>query len=150
MGEVLKLDQLQRKGRHIANRCLLCHENEESIDYILLHCVKTRVLWGTLFFPSLIWLRFSLLHSNKLWRNEGVLCREESEGAVGSCTFMPFLDSFGKQAIGFSLMMRSGPSKISKAIFCTFFDQRPNFRSKRVHTPPTHPLVGSIDWLGSS
>ena len=31
------------------NRCYLCQRNEESIDYILLHCEKARTLWVLLF-----------------------------------------------------------------------------------------------------
>ena len=42
---MLTLDQLKRKGRVLANRCLLSGEEEEMIDHILVHCVKTRVLW---------------------------------------------------------------------------------------------------------
>ena len=29
----------------MANRCFLCHEKEETIDRLLLHCTKTRVIW---------------------------------------------------------------------------------------------------------
>ena len=29
----------------MVNRCILCKDNEESIDHILIHCDKTRVLW---------------------------------------------------------------------------------------------------------
>ena len=43
-GKVLTLDQLQRRGWVLANRCSLCYAHEESIDHILLHCEKARVL----------------------------------------------------------------------------------------------------------
>ena len=33
----------------MANRCFLCHEEEESVDHILIHCDKTRVVWHLLF-----------------------------------------------------------------------------------------------------
>ena len=43
-GKVLTLDQIQKRGWALANRCYLCHINEESIDHLLIHCVKARAL----------------------------------------------------------------------------------------------------------
>ena len=48
-GKVLTLDQLKKRGRFLANRCFLCREEEESIDYILIQRSRTRVLWELLF-----------------------------------------------------------------------------------------------------
>ena len=44
-GKVQTLDWLQKGGRSLANRCFLCQRHEETMDHLLLHCVKTRVLW---------------------------------------------------------------------------------------------------------
>ena len=44
-GRVLTLDQLQRRGRALANRCFLCEEKEEDINHLLLHCKKAKMLW---------------------------------------------------------------------------------------------------------
>ena len=33
----------------LANRCFLCQQREESVDHLLLHYSKTRVLWELLF-----------------------------------------------------------------------------------------------------
>ena len=48
-GKVLTLDQLKKRGWTLANRSFFCCEKEESIDHILIHCTKTRVLWELLF-----------------------------------------------------------------------------------------------------
>ena len=48
-GKTLTLDLVQMRGFSLANRCFLCHSEEETIDHILLHCAKTRSLWELLF-----------------------------------------------------------------------------------------------------
>ena len=48
-GKVLILEQLQRRGYSLANRCILCLSEVETVDHLLLHCVKMRVLWNLLF-----------------------------------------------------------------------------------------------------
>ncbi|RVX07165.1 hypothetical protein CK203_053510 [Vitis vinifera] len=48
-GKALTLDQLQRRGWALVNRCYVCQRHEESIDHILLHCDKARTLWVLLF-----------------------------------------------------------------------------------------------------
>ena len=35
----------------MANRCFLCLFEVETVDHLLLHCVKTRVLWSLIFSP---------------------------------------------------------------------------------------------------
>ena len=48
--KVLTLKQLQRRGHSLTNRCFLCLSEVETVDHLLLHCAKTRVLWNLLFF----------------------------------------------------------------------------------------------------
>ena len=43
--KVLMLDQLKRQGRALADRCILCEEDEEDINHLLVHCKKARMLW---------------------------------------------------------------------------------------------------------
>ncbi|RVW88076.1 Transposon TX1 uncharacterized 149 kDa protein [Vitis vinifera] len=48
-GKALTLDKVQKRGWALANRCFLCLKNEETIDHLLLHCSRTKVLWDLLF-----------------------------------------------------------------------------------------------------
>ncbi|RVW17076.1 hypothetical protein CK203_076007 [Vitis vinifera] len=48
-GKILTMEQLQRRGYSLANRCFLCLSEEETVDHLLLHCVKMRALWSLLF-----------------------------------------------------------------------------------------------------
>ncbi|KAL6348179.1 hypothetical protein AAG906_002801 [Vitis piasezkii] len=48
-GKALTLDKVQKRGWALANRCFLCLENEETIEHLLLHCSRTKVLWDLLF-----------------------------------------------------------------------------------------------------
>ena len=43
-GKFLTLEQLQRRGYSLANKCFLCLSEVETVDHLLLHCVKTWVL----------------------------------------------------------------------------------------------------------
>ena len=47
--KILTLEQVQRRGYSMANRCFLCLSEVETVDHLLLHCVKTRVLWNLIF-----------------------------------------------------------------------------------------------------
>ena len=48
-GKILTCDQLRKRGLSLASCCPLCLESEKSVDHLLLHCSKTRVLWDLLF-----------------------------------------------------------------------------------------------------
>ena len=47
--KVLTSYQLKRRGWTLANRFFFCLAKEESTNHILIHCMKTRVLWELLF-----------------------------------------------------------------------------------------------------
>ena len=68
---MLTLDQLKKRGWTLANRCFLCCVEEESIDHILIHCTKARVLWELLFvFFGLMWvLPYSVRDTLLGWRS---------------------------------------------------------------------------------
>ena len=40
----MTLDQLQKRDRHLANKCTLYSEAKENIDHLLLQCKKVRDL----------------------------------------------------------------------------------------------------------
>ena len=37
------------RGYSLTNKCFLCLSEVETVDHLLLHCVKTWVLWNLLF-----------------------------------------------------------------------------------------------------
>ena len=43
-GKVLTPDKLKRRGVILANRCFLCEEEEETIDHLLIHCPRAKML----------------------------------------------------------------------------------------------------------
>ena len=43
---MLTLDQLKRRGITLVNRCFLCKEEEETIDHLLVHCSRAKMLWN--------------------------------------------------------------------------------------------------------
>ena len=43
--KVLTLDQLKRRGIPLANVCFLCEDDEETIDHLLIHCSRAKMLW---------------------------------------------------------------------------------------------------------
>ena len=47
-GKVLTLDRLKQRGRSLANRCFLCGEGEETVNHLLIHCSKAKILWDLL------------------------------------------------------------------------------------------------------
>ena len=67
-GKVLMFDQRKRRGRVLANRCFLCEEEGETIEHLLVHCPKAKMLWVLLLdivgvswvFPFLLGKLYSL------------------------------------------------------------------------------------------
>ncbi|RVX12474.1 hypothetical protein CK203_011493 [Vitis vinifera] len=56
--KVLTQDQLKRRGWILANKCCLCCVEEETINHILVHCSKAKILWGSCVFS--FWVNWVL------------------------------------------------------------------------------------------
>ena len=60
---MVTLDQLKKRGRPLANRCYLCEEEEETLNHLLVHSPKARMLWELILaivgfewvFPFSVW-----------------------------------------------------------------------------------------------
>ena len=68
--KILTIDQLQRRGIHLANRGYLCLQYEKLVDHLLLHCLKTHLLWELLFslFGTTWVMLGSVMDSLLCWR----------------------------------------------------------------------------------
>ena len=48
-GQILTLNNLMRRGCSLVNWCCMCHRNEETVDYLLLHRPVAHSLWVYIF-----------------------------------------------------------------------------------------------------
>ena len=73
-GKVLTLDQLKRRGMTLVNRCIMCEEDEENIDHLLIHCKSAKMLWNlflSIFGTSRVFPQ-SVLHTLLAWQGAAV------------------------------------------------------------------------------
>ncbi|RVX18352.1 hypothetical protein CK203_006746 [Vitis vinifera] len=89
-GKALTLDIVQKRGRALANRCFMCLEKEETIDHLLLHCSKTRVVWDLLFtLFGVSWVLLSSIRETLLsWHGSFVGKKRKKEWRVTSLHFL--------------------------------------------------------------
>ena len=45
--KILSIENLQKRGWFLTNRCYLCMKNLETVDHLLIHCEFTRFCWDT-------------------------------------------------------------------------------------------------------
>lgn len=56
LDKILTIDNLKSKGWNLADRCVMCLQEEESMDHLFVHCAMGHMVW-----------RFFLSHLNVLW-----------------------------------------------------------------------------------
>ena len=89
-GKVMTLDQLKKRGRFLANRCYLCEEEEETLNHLLVHCLKGQ---NALVGYSGVWMGLSFLSAagpSCLARNQS---GQEAQENLEGCSSLPLLDS---------------------------------------------------------
>ena len=72
--KILTLDQLKRRGMTFANRCFFCQENEETVDHLLLHCIKAKSAFGAALLSFWCFLGHFFFGSKHPIRMERVFC----------------------------------------------------------------------------
>ena len=60
-GKALTMDQLKRQGLTLVNRYVMCEEDEETIDHLLIHCKCAKLLWDL--FLSIVEISWVFPHS---------------------------------------------------------------------------------------
>lgn len=55
--KILTLDHLQSRGWNLANRCIICLKEEESVDHLFVHCDMVMLVWS--FFLSYLKIHWS-------------------------------------------------------------------------------------------
>ena len=97
-GKVLTLDQLQRRGWSLVNGCSLCFAQEESIDRILLHWGKARVLWELLLsLFEMCWVIHSIVRETLLGWHDSFVRRKRKK--VWRATPLSFFGQYEKREI---------------------------------------------------
>ena len=55
--KILTLDNLQKRGINVVNRCSLCKEDYEDRDHLFLNCTYSQKVWSTILnFWSIAWV----------------------------------------------------------------------------------------------
>ena len=86
------MDQLKRRGRILANRHFLYEEDEETIDHLLVHCKKVKILWDIfLLIVETSWVfPGSIIQTLLTW--QGALVGKKRQKHLVGSSFLPILD----------------------------------------------------------
>ena len=85
---ILTIDQLNRRGWNMPNRCYLCKVEEETSDHLIIFCKKATMLWSLLFsLFDVQWVLHSSIKRNLIgWHGAFVSKREKkARRAVPLC-----------------------------------------------------------------
>ena len=144
-GKILTLDLIQKRGWAFANRCFLCYEKEETIDHLLLHCTKTRVLWDLLFtLFGVSWVLLSSVRETLLsWHGSFVSKkRKKVWRATPLCIFWTVWKARNKLTFNDDVLL------IQRLKYFFVFSLWSEAKWFIVDYPLT--IVSFINWLGSS
>ncbi|RVW90126.1 hypothetical protein CK203_035974 [Vitis vinifera] len=82
-------------------RCFLCLSEEETVDHLLLHCVKTRVLWNLLFsLFGISWTLSVYSEDNPSWV-EWRVCGKKTQEGLANGAFMGSLAESHSSLVSF-------------------------------------------------
>ncbi|RVW49042.1 hypothetical protein CK203_080976 [Vitis vinifera] len=104
-------------GEHMCLlRCFLCLSEAETVDHLLLHCVKTQALWNLLF--SLFgWLGFSLVQLRKLSLDGMERLWGKPEKRRGKWPPYVYFGQYGRKEICWLLGMRALVRSMGEILF---------------------------------
>ena len=142
---MLTLDHLKKRGWTLANRCFLCCAEEESIDHILIHCTKARVLSELLFaLFGVMWvLPYSVKDTLLVWHGIN-MGKKHSKVWIAAplCLFWAIWKE--RNRIAFENKELSIHRMKSSFVY--------NFWvwTKSIVDEGPLPLISFFDWLGSS
>ena len=128
----------------MANRCFLCCVEEESINHILIHCTKVRVLWELLFalFGVMRVLLFSVRDTILGWHGSFVDKKSRKVWMIAPlCLF--WLVWKERNKIAFENEELSS-QRMKNYFVCNFWSWTKLF----IDEGPL-PLINLFDWLGS-
>ena len=143
-GKVLTLEQLQRRGYSLTNRCFLCLSEVETVDHLLLHCVKTRVLWNLLFsLFGVAWILSCTVKETLIgWHGAFVgKARQKARQITPLCIFWSVWEEINLLAFGNEELSLQ---RLKYSFVCNIWSW---VRMSVVLSPSS--LVSFFDWLGS-
>ncbi|KAJ9701497.1 hypothetical protein PVL29_006726 [Vitis rotundifolia] len=143
-GRVLTQDHLKRRGWFLANRCFLCCKEEETINHILIHCPKARVLWNLVF--SMFGVHWVLPHTVRdtllgwsasfMDKKRGMTWR-----AAPLCLFWTVWKARNKIAFDNEALSLQ---RLKNSFVCNLFSWTKSCLDGEPRT-----LINFVDWLGS-